>query len=40
MPDDIANVAYYTTTLPAHVNINDLVIMPTAQASATVFNKD
>ncbi len=40
MPDDIANVAYYTTTLPPHVNINDLVIMPTAQASATVFNKD
>ena len=40
MPDDIANVAYYTTTLPSHVNINDLVIMPTAQASATVFNKE
>ena len=40
MPDDIANVAYYTTTLPPHVNINDLVIMPTAQASATVFNKE
>jgi NADP-dependent 3-hydroxy acid dehydrogenase YdfG len=39
-PDDIANVVYYTTTLPAHVNINDIVIMPTAQASATVFNKD
>lgn len=38
-PDDIANVVYYTTTLPAHVNINDLVIMPTAQASATVLNK-
>lgn len=39
LPDDVANVVYYTTTLPAHVNINDLVIMPTAQASATVFNK-
>lgn len=39
-PDDIANVVYYTTTLPSHVNINDLVLMPTAQASATVFNKD
>ena len=39
LPDDIADVAYYTTTLPEHVNINDLVIMPTAQASATVFNK-
>ncbi len=40
LPDDIANVIYYTTTLPDHVNINDLVIMPTAQASATVFNRD
>ena len=32
--EDIANVVYYTTTLPAHVNINDLLIMPTAQATA------
>ena len=33
--EDIAEVAYYVTTLPPHVNINDLLIMPTAQASAT-----
>ncbi len=39
-PDDIAETVYYTTTLPPHVNINDIVIMPTAQASATVFNKE
>ena len=39
LPADVANVVYYTTTLPPHVNINDLVLMPTAQASATVFNK-
>ncbi len=39
LPDDVANVIYFTTTLPSHVNINDLVLMPTAQASATVFNK-
>jgi len=39
LPNDVANVIYYTTTLPLHVNINDLVLMPTAQASATVFNK-
>ena len=38
-PDDVAEVTYYTTTLPDHVNINDLVIMPTAQASSMVFNK-
>lgn len=39
LPDDVADVVYYTTTLPDHVNINDLVLMPTAQASAVVFNK-
>jgi NADP-dependent 3-hydroxy acid dehydrogenase YdfG len=33
--DDIAEVLYYITSLPAHVCINDLVITPTAQASAT-----
>lgn len=33
--EDIANAAYYLTTLPAHVNINDLLIMPVAQANAT-----
>lgn len=38
--EDIAEVAYYVTTLPAHVNINDLLIMPTAQANATqIFKK-
>lgn len=39
LPEDIANVVFYVTTLPTHVNINDLVIMPTDQASSTVFNK-
>jgi len=33
--EDIAEVVYYVTTLPQHVNINDLIIMPTAQANAT-----
>ena len=37
--EDIANIIYYVATLPAHVNINDLVIMPTAQAGTTVWNK-
>ncbi|MEI7980362.1 MAG: SDR family oxidoreductase [Bacteroidota bacterium] len=37
--DDIAGVVYYVTTLPDHVNINDLVIMPTAQASTVHFFK-
>ncbi len=34
-PEDIAEVAHYVTTLPPHVNLNDILIMPTAQASAT-----
>lgn len=38
--EDIAEVTYYATTMPAHVNINDLLIMPTAQASSTQIIKD
>ena len=34
-PDDIAETAYWIAQRPAHVNINDIVIMPSAQASAT-----
>jgi NADP-dependent 3-hydroxy acid dehydrogenase YdfG len=37
--DDVAEVVYYVTTQPPHVCINDLVIMPTAQASAIYFHK-
>ena len=39
-PEDIAEVSWFVTTLPTHVNINDLTIMPTAQASAAVFHKE
>jgi len=38
--EDIAAIVYYVTTLPNHVNINDLVVMPTAQASATIYRKE
>lgn len=31
---DVADVVYYTTTLPQHVCINDLVLTSTAQASS------
>jgi hypothetical protein len=34
-PDDIAEVVHYAASLPPHVNINDLLLMPTAQAAAT-----
>ena len=30
--DDIAELVYYTTSLPAHVNVNQLEVMPVAQA--------
>lgn len=36
---DIADAIFYVCTRPKHVTINDLVIMPTAQASATVLHK-
>jgi 3-hydroxy acid dehydrogenase/malonic semialdehyde reductase len=34
-PQDIAETIYWTANRPAHVNINDIVIMPTVQATAT-----
>jgi len=37
--EDIADAIHYVCTRPKHVTINDLVIMPTAQASSTVFHK-
>jgi 3-hydroxy acid dehydrogenase / malonic semialdehyde reductase len=37
--EDVASVVHYVTTLPDHVNINDLVLMPTAQGSSMHFNK-
>jgi NADP-dependent 3-hydroxy acid dehydrogenase YdfG len=39
MAKDIAETIYFVATRPTHVTINDLVIMPTAQASATVLHK-
>ena len=38
--DDIAEVILFTLQRPSHVNICDLLILPTAQASATIVNKD
>lgn len=37
--EDIAQVAYYCTTLPEHVCINDLVLTSTAQANSFYFNR-
>ena len=38
--DDVADAVYYVTTLPDHVNVNDLVLMPTDQASAVNIHKE
>jgi hypothetical protein len=32
--EDVAQVIYFATTLPDHVNINDLTLTPTAQANS------
>ena len=37
--DDIANCIWFVLSRPPHVNISDMVVMPTAQASATIFHK-
>lgn len=37
--EDVADTVYYCCGLPDHVCINDLVIMPTAQASALYFHR-
>lgn len=34
-PEDIAETIYWVATRPAHVNINDIIIMPAVQATAT-----
>lgn len=38
-PEDIADIIHFTLTRPYHVNIADLTVMPTAQASSTIVNK-
>lgn len=37
--EDIADVIHFVISRPYHVNIADLLILPTAQASATIVNK-
>ncbi len=38
--EDIADIIYFVITRPYHVNIEDLVVYPTAQASPTIMNKN
>jgi NADP-dependent 3-hydroxy acid dehydrogenase YdfG len=37
---DIADAIWFVASRPAHVNINDMLIMPTAQASAAITYKE
>ncbi|MEX0997049.1 MAG: SDR family NAD(P)-dependent oxidoreductase [Flavobacteriaceae bacterium] len=39
LPEDIAEIIWFTVTRPQHVNIADLVVMPIDQASSTIVNR-
>jgi NADP-dependent 3-hydroxy acid dehydrogenase YdfG len=38
--DDIADIIYFVISRPYHVNIEDLVVYPTAQATPTILNRN
>jgi len=38
-PDDIADAIVYCATRPPHVNISEMLVMPTAQASTTMVHR-
>ena len=38
-PEDIADAVFYCASRPLHVNISEVIIMPTDQASATMINR-
>ncbi|MBF2007052.1 SDR family oxidoreductase [Chlorogloeopsis fritschii PCC 9212] len=37
--DDVADVVFFCVTRPAHVNINQVILMPVDQASTTLVNR-
>src|SRR5690606_9046599 len=39
-PKDIAEIIYFTISRPSHVNIADILVFPTAQASSTIVKKE
>ena len=39
-PQDIADIIHFVITRPYHVSIEDLIVYPTAQASATLVKKE
>lgn len=38
--DDVASTILYAANLPAHVNLNDVLIMPSAQVAAGIIRKE
>jgi NADP-dependent 3-hydroxy acid dehydrogenase YdfG len=38
-PEDIADIIHFVVSRPYHINIADLVVMSTAQASSTIIKK-
>ncbi|QBN19425.1 SDR family NAD(P)-dependent oxidoreductase [Flavobacterium nackdongense] len=38
--EDIADIIHFVVSRPYHVNIADLIVMPTAQASATIVKRE
>lgn len=38
--EDIADIIYFTITRPAHVNVADLLVFPTAQANSVTVKKE
>jgi 3-hydroxy acid dehydrogenase/malonic semialdehyde reductase len=38
-PDDVADAVVYALTRPAHMNVAEMVLMPTCQAGATVVSR-
>jgi len=40
MPEDVADIIHFVITRPYHVNIADLVVMCTDQASSTIIKKE
>jgi 3-hydroxy acid dehydrogenase/malonic semialdehyde reductase len=39
-PNDVAETIYWMASRPAHVNINDVIIMPAAQANSTTVKRN
>lgn len=37
---DVAECIWFVASRPKHVNINDMIVMPTAQASGSIFHKE